>query len=155
MRTYQGELSGEGRRFAIVVSRFNEFISKRLLEGAVDMLTRHKVEEEKIGIFWVPGALELLYVANRLASKAEEWDVVICLGALLKGETSHFEFLSAQVIKGIAQISLNSSLPVISGVITADSLEQAIQRAGAKEGNKGASAALVALEMANLSKQIM
>jgi len=150
MKVYQGNLFGKGKKFIIVVSRFNEFISKKLVEGAVDILMRHNVEEQGIEIIWVPGSLEILYMANKIAKENKQCDAIICLGAIIKGETAHFDFLASQVIKGISQISLTGNLPIISGVITADSLEQAIQRAGAKEGNKGASAAMAALEMANL-----
>ncbi len=152
MKTYQGKLIGKGKKFTVVVSRFNDFIGKRLVEGAVDILVRHGVEENGIEIIWVPGCLEILYIANKIAKKGKKCDAIICLGAIIKGETSHFDFLATQVIKGISQISLSGNLPVISGIITADSLEQAIQRAGAKEGNKGADAGLAALEMADLDK---
>ncbi|OQX54282.1 MAG: 6,7-dimethyl-8-ribityllumazine synthase [Candidatus Omnitrophica bacterium 4484_213] len=151
MKTYQGKLIGKGKKFTLVVSRFNDFIGKRLVEGAVDVLVRHGVEENGIEVIWVPGSLEILYVANKMAKK-KKCDAVICLGAIIKGETSHFDFLASQVIKGISQISLSGNLPVVSGIITVDSLEQAIQRAGAKEGNKGTQAALAALEMANLNE---
>ncbi|MCK4859943.1 MAG: 6,7-dimethyl-8-ribityllumazine synthase, partial [Candidatus Omnitrophica bacterium] len=113
------------------------------------------VEEEEIEIIWVPGCSEILYAANKIAAKKEKFDAVICLGAIIKGETSHFDFLAAQVAKGISQISLSGNLPIVSGIITADSLEQAIQRAGAKEGNRGADAGLAALEMADLDENLI
>lgn len=152
MKTIEGNLNAQGLKFAIVVSRFNEFISKKLLEGALDCLKRHGAAEDSIEIVWVPGAFEIPLVAKKLAAK--KFSGVICLGAIIQGATPHFEFLSAAVIKGIAQVALETKIPVINGVITTDSLEQAVERAGAKMGNKGWEAGLYAIEMANLSKEL-
>jgi 6,7-dimethyl-8-ribityllumazine synthase len=148
-----GILSGEGKSFAIVVSRFNEFISQKLLEGALDCLHRHKVEEKNIKIFWVPGSFEIPFIAKKL-SDSKKYDAIICVGAVIRGATPHFEYIAAEVTKGIAHIALESGLPVIYGVITADTLEQAIERAGTKAGNKGWDAALSALEMSDLMLKI-
>lgn len=152
-KTYAGKLIARELKFAIVVSRFNEFISKKLLDGAVDTLERHDAEKEKIDIFWVPGSFEIPYVAAKLAN-AKSYDAIICLGAVIRGDTPHFDYIAAEVTKGIAQISLTSGVPTIFGVITTETLEQAIERAGTKAGNKGADAANAAIEMANLYKQI-
>ena len=150
---YEGILIGKGLKFAVVVSRFNEFITTRLLEGARDALLRHGVEEKDINIAWTPGCFEIPLIAKRLA-QSEQYDSVICLGAVIRGETPHFEYVASEVTKNISKVSLDSGLPVIYGIITADTLEQAIQRAGTKEGNKGFLAAVSAIEMANLIKTI-
>ncbi len=150
---YEGILIGKGLKFAVVVSRFNEFITTRLLEGARDALLRHGVEEKDINIAWTPGCFEIPLIAKRLA-QSEQYDSVICLGAVIRGETPHFEYVASEVTKNISKVSLDSGLPVIYGIITADTLEQAIQRAGTKEGNKGFLAAVSAIEMANLIKAI-
>ncbi len=152
-KSFEGMLTGEGLHFAIVVARFNEMITLRLLEGARDGLKRHGVSEEAIDVAWCPGSFEIPLVAKILA-EAGEYDAVICLGAVIRGGTPHFDYVASEVNKGIAKVSLDSSLPVIQGVITADTLEQAIQRAGAKEGNRGFAAALSAIEMANLMRAI-
>lgn len=152
VKQYEGQLIGTGLSFSIVVSRFNEFITTRLLEGALDALKRHGVREEQIDLVWVPGAFEIPAVAQKLA--ALNSDAVICLGAVIRGSTPHFEYVASEVTKGIAQVALKSNKPVIYGIITADSLEQAIDRAGTKQGNKGFQAAVSALEMANLYKQL-
>lgn len=152
MRIYEGKLLGEGQKIGIVVSRFNEFITSKLLSGCLDALKRHGVEEENIDIAWVPGAFEMPLVAQKMAAK--NYEAVICLGAVIRGATPHFEYVSAEVTKGIAQTSLTIGKPIIYGVITADTLEQAIERAGTKAGNKGADAALTAIEMINLIKEI-
>ncbi|MDN5363635.1 MAG: 6,7-dimethyl-8-ribityllumazine synthase [Eubacteriales bacterium] len=149
MRVYEGELVGRGKKFALVVSRFNEFITSKLLSGAIDALTRHQVAEEDICVAWVPGAFEIPLVAKRLAERGD-FDAVICLGAVIRGATPHFDYVAAEVAKGIAKVSLDTGVPVIFGVITADTLEQAIERAGTKAGNKGFEAAVSALEMASL-----
>jgi 6,7-dimethyl-8-ribityllumazine synthase len=149
---FQGMLSAEERTFAIVVSRFNEFISAKLLEGSLDCLYRHKANEKDIKIFWAPGSFEIPTVANKLANSAQ-YHAIICLGAVIRGDTPHFEYIAAEVSKGIAQISLSSGVPVIFGIITADTLDQAIERAGTKSGNKGWDAALSAIEMADLLSQ--
>jgi 6,7-dimethyl-8-ribityllumazine synthase len=153
IKTYNGQLDGKGQKHAIVVSRFNELITSRLLEGALDCLRRHGVADGDIVINWVPGSFEVPYAAQKLAV-SKKFDAVICLGALIRGDTPHFEYISAEVAKGIAMISLETHLPVIFGVITADTLDQAIERAGTKAGNKGWDAALSAIEMADLYKQI-
>ncbi|MCR4420815.1 MAG: 6,7-dimethyl-8-ribityllumazine synthase [Clostridia bacterium] len=151
-RTYQGELLGQGLRVGIVVSRFNEFITQRLLSGALDALQRHGVLAEDVDIVWVPGAFEIPATAKKLIGRG--YDAVICLGAVIRGGTPHFEYVAAEVTKGVAQVGLDSAVPVIYGIITADTLEQAIERAGTKAGNKGWEAAQAALEMANLWRHL-
>jgi 6,7-dimethyl-8-ribityllumazine synthase len=136
----------------IVVSRFNEFITNKLLSGCMDTLIRHGVDQENIDIAWVPGAFEMPLAAQKMA--AREYDAVICLGAVIRGATPHFEYVSAEVTKGIAQVGLNTGKPIIYGIITADTIEQAIERAGTKAGNKGADAAVTAIEMVDLLKNI-
>jgi len=150
---FEGVLLGKGLKFGLVVSRFNEFITKKLLEGAQDALLRHGVNQEDIEIAWVPGSFEIPLIAKKLA-QTKRYDAVICLGAVVHGGTPHFEYIAAEVSKGIAKVSLETGLPVIYGVITADTLEQAIERAGTKMGNKGFDAAVTAIEMANLLKSI-
>jgi len=150
---FEGLLIGKGLRFGLVVSRFNEFITKKLLEGAQDALLRHGVSQADIEIAWVPGSFEIPLIAKKLA-KSKKYDAVICLGAVVRGGTPHFEYIATEVSKGIAKISLETGLPVIYGVIIADTLEQAIERAGTKMGNKGFEAAENAIEMANLLKSI-
>ncbi len=145
----EGRLLGEGRKFALIVSRFNDFISDRLMGGALDALLRSGVKDEDIDIVKVPGAFEIPLVAKKLVKK-KKYDAVICLGAVIRGATPHFEYVSAEVSKGIATVSIESGVPVIFGIITTDTIEQAIERAGTKAGNKGWSAAMSALEMANL-----
>ncbi len=149
----EGMLLGEGLKFALVVSRFNDFITSKLLEGANDALRRHGVNEEDIALTWVPGSFEIPLIAQKLAM-TKKYDAVICLGAVIRGGTPHFEYVAAEVTKGIAQVSLATGLPVIYGVITADNLEQAIERAGTKQGNEGFKAAVSGIEMANLIKNI-
>ncbi|MGB9663197.1 MAG: 6,7-dimethyl-8-ribityllumazine synthase [Moorellaceae bacterium] len=151
MRTWEGRLVAEGLKFGIVVSRFNEFITSRLLAGALDALQRHGASPEAVEIVWVPGAFEIPLTAQKMVGRG--YDAIICLGAVIRGATPHFEYVAAEVTKGIAQVALSSGLPVIYGVITADNLEQAIDRAGTKAGNKGFEAAVAAIEMANLFKQ--
>ena len=150
---FEGVLLGKGLKFGLVVSRFNEFITKKLLEGAQDALLRHGVNQEDIEIAWAPGSFEIPLIANKLA-QTKRYDAVICLGAVVRGGTPHFEYIAAEVSKGIAKVSLETGLPVIYGVITADTLEEAIERAGTKMGNKGFDAAVTAIEMANLLKSI-
>lgn len=150
---FEGVLLGKGLKFGLVVSRFNEFITKKLLDGAQDALLRHGVNQEDIEIAWVPGSFEIPLIANKLA-QTKRYDAVICLAAVVRGGTPHFEYIAAEVTKGIAKVSLDTGLPVIYGVITADTLEQAIERAGTKMGNKGFDAAVTAIEMANLLKTI-
>jgi 6,7-dimethyl-8-ribityllumazine synthase len=153
MRIYEGKLISEGLKFGIIVARFNEFIGGKLLAGALDGLKRHGVSEEDIEIAWVPGAFEMPLIAKKMA-KSGKYDGVICLGAVIRGATPHFEYVSGEVTKGIASVSLETGVPVIFGVLTTESIEQAIERAGTKSGNKGYDAAVTAIEMANLLKQI-
>jgi len=152
-KSYEGMLTGEGLRFAVIVARFNEMITLRLLDGAKDALRRHGVSDESVDVAWCPGSFEIPLVAKVLAETGE-YDALICLGAVIRGGTPHFDYVAAEVNKGIAKVSLDTALPVIQGIITADTLEQAIQRAGAKEGNRGFAAALSAIEMANLLRAI-
>jgi len=152
-RVFEGFLNGEGLRLAVVVSRFNEFISSKLLSGAWDSLTRHGVAEKDIDVAWVPGVMEIPLVAQRLAGSAR-YDAIICLGAVIRGSTPHFDYVSAEVAKGVAKVQLDAGIPVIFGVLTTDSIEQAVERAGTKAGNKGWDAAVSALEMANLVKNL-
>ena len=152
-KPFEGMLLGKGLKFGLVVSRFNEFITKKLVEGAQDALLRHGVSEDNIDVAWVPGSFEVPLIAQKLA-QTKRYDAVICLGAVIRGGTPHFEYVAAEVTKGIAKVSLDTGLPVIYGVITADTLEQAIERAGTKEGNEGFKAATSAIEMANLVKSI-
>ena len=146
-------LLGEGLKFGIIVSRFNDFITSKLLEGAEDALLRHGVNEDDIEVTWVPGSFEIPLVAQKLAG-TKRYDAIICLGAVIRGGTPHFEYVAAEVTKGIAQVALNAGLPVVYGVLTCDTIEQAIERAGTKQGNEGARAALTAIEMANLLNTI-
>ena len=150
---FEGLLLGKGLKFAVVVSRFNELITIRLMEGAKDALLRHGVEEEDIDIAWTPGCLEIVLVAKKLAQSGK-YNAIICLGAVIRGGTPHFEYVASDVSRGLGRVNLDAGLPVIHGIITADTLEQAIQRAGAKEGNKGFAAAVSAIEMAHLLKII-
>ncbi|MDH4222479.1 MAG: 6,7-dimethyl-8-ribityllumazine synthase [candidate division Zixibacteria bacterium] len=149
----KGSLQAKGKSFAVVTSRFNEFVTQTLLNGALDCLYRHGSEEKKIDIIWTPGSFEIPYAASRLA-KSKKYDAVICLGAVIKGDTPHYDYIASEVTKGIAKISLETGIPVIFGIITPDNLEQAIERAGTKAGNKGWDAALSAIEMVNLFEQI-
>lgn len=150
---YEGSLMGKGLKFAVIVSRFNEFITKKLLDGAQDALVRHGVTVGDIDIAWVPGSFEIPLVAKKLA-ETKKYDAVICLGAVIRGATPHFDYLAAEVSKGIARVNLDTGVPVSFGVITADTLEQAIERAGTKAGNKGFASAVDAIEMANLLKSL-
>jgi len=152
-KVYEGMLLGEGLKFGVVVSRFNEFVTKKLLDGAQDALLRHGVGEGDIDVAWVPGSFEIPLVAKKLV-QTKKYDAIICLGAVIRGETPHHEYIATEVTKGIAKIGLESELPVSFGIITADSLEQAIERAGTKAGNRGADAAVDAIEMANLLKSV-
>ncbi|MFH1423241.1 MAG: 6,7-dimethyl-8-ribityllumazine synthase [Planctomycetota bacterium] len=153
VKSFEGNLIGKGKKFAIVISRFNEFISKRLLEGAVDALLRHGVEETSVSVAWVPGSFETPLTAHKLA-ESKKYDGVICLGAIIRGDTPHFEYIAHEAAKGVAEAGMRTGVPVIFGIITADTLEQAIERAGTKSGNKGAVAAISAIEMANLFEKI-
>lgn len=149
----EGHLKAEGFRFAIIVSRFNDFISSRLAEGAIDALTRHGAMEEQVFLVKAPGAFELPIVAKKLAESGR-YDAVICLGAVIRGGTPHFEYVAAEVSKGIASVALDSGIPVTFGVLTTDNLEQAIERAGSKSGNKGYEAAMAAIEIVNLFREL-
>jgi len=153
MKVIEGNLIANGLKFAIVVSRFNDFISEHLLSGALDALTRHGAELSEIEVIKVPGCFEIPYAAKKVAQKKGH-DAVICLGAVIRGATPHFEYISSEVAKGVATSALETGLPIIFGVITTDSIEQAIERAGSKSGNKGWTAALAAIEMANLYKSL-
>jgi 6,7-dimethyl-8-ribityllumazine synthase len=153
MTTFEGKLSGKGLRIGIVTGRFNDFISTRLLEGALDSLRRHEVDDDDIDVAWAPGAFELPLVAQRMVLSAR-YDAVICLGAVIRGGTPHFDYVAAETAKGIAKVSLDSGIPVIFGVLTTDTVEQAVERAGTKAGNKGWAAAVSALEMANLLREL-
>jgi len=153
MKVIKGDLIAKGLKFGIVVSRFNEFISSKLLEGAEDALTRHGADEKNIEIVWVPGSFEIPPVASRLAH-SKKYDALICLGTIIRGDTPHFDYIANEAAKGIAGVALKESIPCIFGIITADNLEQSIERAGTKSGNKGRDAALSAIEMANLYKKI-
>ncbi len=147
------DLIAKSKKFAIIVSRFNEFISSKLLEGAKDTLLRHGAADADLTVVWVPGSYEIPSVAQRLA-RAKKYDAVICLGAVLRGDTPHFDYVASEAAKGIAKVSLDESIPCVFGVITADTLEQAIERAGTKSGNKGRDAAITAIELANLYEKI-
>jgi len=153
MKAYEGNLIAKGLKFSIVVGRFNEFIGSKLLSGAIDTFKRHGVSENDIEVVWVPGAFEMPLVAKKLA-KSKKYDGVICVGAVIRGATPHFDYVSSEVTKGIASVSLETELPVVFGVLTTDTIEQAIERAGTKAGNKGSDAALTAIEMANLLREI-
>lgn len=154
MKTFEGQLTTtDNDKFCIIISRFNEFIGSKLLSGAIDELRRHGVNENDIDIVWVPGAFEIPVIAKKVA-KSEKYNAIITLGAVIKGSTGHYDYVCAEVSKGIAQVSLETGIPVIFGVLTTDNLEQAIERAGTKAGNKGSDAAKTAIEMANLVKLI-
>lgn len=153
MKTVVAELIGKGKRFGIVAARFNEFITTKLLEGACDTLIRHGVAENNIEAVWVPGSFEIPYIAQRMA-KSKKYDAIICLGTIIRGSTPHFDYIASEAAKGIAKVSLDSGLPCVFGVITADTIEQAIERSGTKDGNKGRDAALCAIELANLYEKI-
>ena len=150
---YEGHLLGEGLTFGIVVSRFNSFVTEKLLAGALDALKRHGVDVDQVDVFWTPGAFEIPGVAKRLA-ESKKYDAVVCLGAVIRGATPHFDYVAAESAKGIAQLSASTGVPVIYGVITTDTIEQALERAGIKAGNKGSEAAIAGIETANLYKTI-
>jgi 6,7-dimethyl-8-ribityllumazine synthase len=152
-KVVEGNLSAKGKKFALVVSRFNELISGKLLEGAEDCLIRHAAEEKNITTVWVPGSFEIPLVAQKMANSGK-YDGVVCLGAVIRGGTPHFDYVAGEVAKGVAQVGLNTEVPVIFGVITADSIEQALERAGTKAGNKGWDAALSAIEMVDLMTKV-
>jgi len=153
MKIYEGKLDAKGLKFGIVVSRFNDFITAKLLEGALDCIRRHGGKDDAIEVAWVPGAWEIPPVALKMAG-GKRFNAVICLGAVIRGETPHWEYISSQVTRGIAAAGRESAIPVVYGVITPETLEQAIERAGTKAGNKGFQAAMSAIEMANLYKEL-
>ncbi len=153
MKTFEGKLINDGIRVGIIATRFNEFITSKLLGGAMDGLLRHDIKEEDVDIAWVPGAFEIPLIASKMA-KSGKYDAVICLGAVIRGATSHYDYVCAEVSKGIATVALQSEIPVMFGVLTTDNIEQAIERAGTKAGNKGYECALGAIEMVNLIREI-
>lgn len=153
MRTFEGKLVSKEIKIGIVASRFNEFITAKLLSGAIDGLLRHDVDEENISVAWVPGAFEIPLIAKKMA-KSGKYDAVICLGAVIRGATSHYDYVCNEVSKGIAAVSLETGIPVLFGVVTTENIEQAIERAGTKSGNKGYDCALSAIEMVNLIHQL-
>lgn len=153
MKTIEGALTTNGEKFCIIIARFNEFIGSKLLSGAIDELRRHGISESDIDVVWVPGAFEIPIVAKKCA-KSGKYSAIITLGAVIKGSTSHYDYVCAEVSKGVASVGLETEIPVIFGVLTTDNIEQAIERAGTKAGNKGSDAAKSAIEMANLLKQI-
>ncbi|OQY09466.1 MAG: 6,7-dimethyl-8-ribityllumazine synthase [Fusobacteriia bacterium 4572_132] len=153
MKVYEGNLIGKGLKIGIVVARFNSFITSKLLEGALDVLRRHGTEENNIEVVWVPGAYEIPLVSKKMA-ESTKYHAVIALGAVIRGATPHFDYVSAEVSKGVASVSLETGVPVIFGVLTTDTIEQAIERAGTKAGNKGADAAISGIELVNLLKEI-
>lgn len=152
-KVMQGTMNASGKKIGIVVSRFNEFITGKLIDGAVDTLVRHGVQEDNVEIVWVPGAFEIPAVARKLAKKKKH-DAIICLGCVIRGDTPHFDYIAAEASKGIATVGFESDMPVVFGVLTTDNIEQAIERAGAKAGNKGADAAMAAIELLSLYQQI-
>lgn len=153
MKVIEGQLTTNNEKFCIVISRFNEFIGSKLLSGAIDELKRHGVKEENIDVVWTPGAFEIPLIAKRCA-KSVKYNAIITLGAIIKGSTSHYDYVCAELSKGIAQVGLETEVPVLFGVLTTENIEQAIERAGTKAGNKGSDAAKAAIEMANLLKEI-
>lgn len=152
-RTIQARLIDDGGRYAIVVGRFNSFITSRLLEGALDALSRHGADDDHITTVWCPGSFEIPLVAGRLAASGN-YDAVICLGAVIRGATPHFDYVASEAAKGVAQVGMQTGIPVVFGILTTDTIDQAVERAGAKHGNKGAEAALTAIEMVNLLRAL-
>ncbi len=153
MKTYEGKLVSQDIKIGIVAARFNEFITSKLLGGAVDALVRHEVKEDNIEVAWVPGAFEIPLIASKMAN-SKKYDAIICLGAVIRGSTTHYDYVCSEVSKGIANVSLNSDIPVMFGVLTTENIEQAIERAGTKAGNKGFDCAVGAIEMVNLIREI-
>ncbi len=153
MKTFEGKFISEGIRIGIIAARFNEFITNKLLSGAIDGLKRHEVSEDSIDIAWVPGAFEIPLIASKMA-KSRKYDAVICLGAVIRGSTTHYDYVCSEVSKGIAHISLDTGIPVMFGVLTTENIEQAIERAGTKAGNKGFDCAVGAIEMVNLIREM-
>ena len=153
MKTYEGKLVSRDIKIGIIAARFNEFITSKLLGGAVDALVRHEVKEDNIDIAWVPGAYEIPLIASKMA-KSKKYDAIICLGAVIRGSTTHYDYVCSEVSKGIAHVSLNGDIPVMFGVLTTENIEQAIERAGTKAGNKGFDCAVGAIEMINLIREM-
>lgn len=153
VKTVEGNMIAKSKKFCIIASRFNDFMTKELISGCVDTLVRHGADEKDLGVVWVPGAFEIPSVAAKLA-KSKSYDALICLGTVIRGSTPHFEYVASEVAKGVAGVSRDAGIPVIFGVITADTIEQAIERAGTKDGNKGRDAAMSAIEMVNLFAQL-
>ena len=153
MKTIEGQLSAQGLRVGIVVARFNEFINSKLRAGALDALKRHGADEDAVDVAWVPGAFEIPMIAQKMA-ESKKYDAIICLGTVIRGSTSHYDYVCAEVSKGVAHVGLASGVPTMFGVLTTDTIEQAIERSGTKAGNKGFDAAMAAMEMANLIKAI-
>lgn len=153
MKTYEGKLTGNGLKIGIVVARFNEFITSKLLSGALDVLKRHEVADADISVAWVPGSFEIPLVAKKMA-ESKKYDAVICLGAVIRGATTHYDYVCNEVSKGVAQVGLSTGVPTIFGVVTTENIQQAIERAGTKAGNKGSDAAISAIEMANLLRNL-
>ena len=153
VKVIEGKLLAKGQNFGLVASRFNDFMTKELVSGCIDTLVRHGAEDKDITLVWVPGAFEIPLVAQKMA-KTKSFDALICLGTIIRGATPHFDYIAAEASKGVAKVSLDSGMPVIFGIITADTIEQAIERAGTKDGNKGRDAAMSAIEMVNLSGQL-
>ncbi|PIQ90842.1 MAG: 6,7-dimethyl-8-ribityllumazine synthase [Candidatus Omnitrophica bacterium CG11_big_fil_rev_8_21_14_0_20_41_12] len=152
-KVIEGKLLAKGQTFGLVASRFNDFMTKELVSGCIDTLVRHGAEDKDITVAWVPGAFEVPLVAQKMA-KTKSFDALICLGTVIRGATPHFDYIASEAAKGVAKVSLDSGIPVIFGIITADSIEQAVERAGSKDGNKGRDAALSAIEMVSLSGQL-
>ncbi|MBU4342628.1 MAG: 6,7-dimethyl-8-ribityllumazine synthase [Candidatus Omnitrophica bacterium] len=153
VKTIQGQLIAKGKKFGIIASRFNDFITNRLLEGCLDTLLRHGAKENEVQVVWVPGSFEIPVIAHRMA-KSKKYDAIICLGTVIRGSTPHFDYIASEAAKGVAHVSFSTGIPAIFGIITADSIDQAIERAGTKDGNKGRDAAVSAIEMANLVEEI-
>lgn len=149
MKVIKGSMIASGKKFGIVVSRFNEFISSKLMEGAVDTLVKHGVKEEDVSVIWVPGSFETPMLAQKMA-RSGKYDAIICLGAIIRGETPHFDFIASEAAKGVAKVAMDSDVPCVFGIITTDNLEQALDRAGIKSGNKGRDAAMTAIELCDL-----
>ncbi|PIP19393.1 MAG: 6,7-dimethyl-8-ribityllumazine synthase [Candidatus Omnitrophica bacterium CG08_land_8_20_14_0_20_41_16] len=153
VKTIEGNLIAKGKKFGIIASRFNDFITKELVSGCLDTLVRHGAGEQDLTVIWVPGAFEIPLIAQKLA-KSKSYDAIICLGTVIRGATPHFDYIASEAAKGIARVSQDTGLPLIFGIITADTIEQAVERAGTKEGNKGRDAAVNAIEMANLADKL-
>lgn len=152
-KTIKASLIAKGKKFGVVVSRFNEFLSSKLVDGAIDTLEQHGVQENSIDIVWVPGSFEIPIITQKIA-RSKKYDAVICLGTIIRGDTPHFDYIASEVAKGVSKVSLDTGVPCVFGIITADNLEQAIERTGTKQGNKGRDAALSAIEMANLLEKL-